>query len=115
MGNVTDLRLLSAIEFRARPYPSMSICAVLPTGLPSGAHSAEASSAASQVRSDYACGLGTGTRYFDTAPMYGAGLAQIRLGKYLAQHHRNDYVLSTKVGRLILDEATGACLDRRCW
>jgi len=37
------------------------------------------------------------------------------LGKYLAQHDRDDYVLSTKVGRLILDEATGACLDRRCW
>ena len=93
----------------------MSICAVLPSGLPGGARSAEASSAASQVRSDYACGLGTGTRYFDTAPMYGAGLAQIRLGKYLALHDRDDYVLSTKVGRLILDEATGACLDRRCW
>jgi aryl-alcohol dehydrogenase-like predicted oxidoreductase len=36
--------------------------------------------------------------------MYGAGLSEIRLGKYLAQHDRNDYVLSTKVGRLILDE-----------
>jgi D-threo-aldose 1-dehydrogenase len=45
-----------------------------------------------------------GTRFFDTAPMYGAGLAEIRLGKYLAQHDRDDYVLSTKVGRLILDE-----------
>src|SRR3984893_19077562 len=45
-----------------------------------------------------------GTRYFDTAPMYGAGLSEIRLGKYLAQHDRDDYVLSTKVGRLILDE-----------
>lgn len=45
-----------------------------------------------------------GTRYFDTAPMYGAGLADIRLGKYLAQHNRDEYVLSTKVGRLILDE-----------
>lgn len=56
-----------------------------------------------------------GTRFFDTAPMYGAGLAQIRLGKYLALHDRDDYVLSTKVGRLILDEATGAYLDRRCW
>ena len=54
MGNVTDLRLLSAIECRAWPYPSMSICAVLPTSLPSGAHSGEASSAASQVQSDYA-------------------------------------------------------------
>ena len=56
-----------------------------------------------------------GTRYFDTAPMYGAGLSEIRLGEYLAQHDRDDYVLSTKVGRLILDEATGAYLDRRCW
>ena len=45
-----------------------------------------------------------GTRFFDTAPMYGAGLAEIRLGKYLAQYDRDDYVLSTKVGRLVLDE-----------
>ncbi|HYR16202.1 MAG TPA: aldo/keto reductase, partial [Mycobacterium sp.] len=45
-----------------------------------------------------------GTRFFDTAPMYGAGLSEIRLGKYLAQHDRDDYVLSTKVGRLVLDE-----------
>jgi len=45
-----------------------------------------------------------GTRYFDTAPFYGAGLAEIRLGKELAKHKRNEYVLSSKVGRLILDE-----------
>jgi D-threo-aldose 1-dehydrogenase len=45
-----------------------------------------------------------GTRFFDTAPMYGAGLAEIRLGKYLAQHDRDDHVLSTKVSRLTLDE-----------
>ena len=45
-----------------------------------------------------------GTRYFDTAPMYGAGLSEIRLGEYLAQHSRDEYVLSTKVGRLVLDE-----------
>jgi D-threo-aldose 1-dehydrogenase len=45
-----------------------------------------------------------GTRFFDTAPMYGAGLSEIRLGKYLAQYDRDDYVLSTKVGRLVLDE-----------
>src|SRR5262245_66116083 len=46
-----------------------------------------------------------GTRYFDTAPFYGAGLSEIRLGKALATHRRDDYVLSTKVGRLILDES----------
>lgn len=45
-----------------------------------------------------------GTRFFDTAPFYGAGLAEIRLGKELAKHKRDDYVLSTKVGRIILNE-----------
>src|SRR5262245_17791068 len=45
-----------------------------------------------------------GTRYFDTAPFYGAGLAEIRLGKALSKHKRDDYVLSSKVGRVIFDE-----------
>jgi D-threo-aldose 1-dehydrogenase len=50
-----------------------------------------------------------GTRYFDTAPFYGAGLAEIRLGQALSRHKRNQYLLSTKVGRIILDEVeTGA-------
>ena len=45
-----------------------------------------------------------GIRYFDTAPFYGAGLAESRLGEVLSQHSRDEYALSTKVGRLILDE-----------
>ena len=45
-----------------------------------------------------------GTRYFDTAPFYGAGLSEIRLGEALSQYKRDEYVISTKVGRLILDE-----------
>ena len=45
-----------------------------------------------------------GIRYFDTAPFYGAGLAESRLGEVLSPHSRDDYALSTKVGRLILDE-----------
>jgi D-threo-aldose 1-dehydrogenase len=45
-----------------------------------------------------------GIRYFDTAPFYGAGLSEIRLGKALAKRERNEYILSSKVGRLILDE-----------
>jgi D-threo-aldose 1-dehydrogenase len=43
-------------------------------------------------------------RYFDTAPLYGAGLAEIRLGEALAGHKRDEYILSSKVGRVILDE-----------
>lgn len=45
-----------------------------------------------------------GIRHFDTAPLYGAGLAELRLGEALAKRNRDDYVLATKVGRLILDE-----------
>ncbi|MCG3056081.1 aldo/keto reductase, partial [Escherichia coli] len=45
-----------------------------------------------------------GIRYFDSAPFYGAGLAEIRLGKALSHRNRDEYVLSTKVGRVILDE-----------
>jgi Predicted oxidoreductases (related to aryl-alcoho l dehydrogenases) len=49
-----------------------------------------------------------GVRYYDTAPFYGAGLAEIRLGEALSRHKRDEFVLSTKVGRLILDEVEDA-------
>jgi D-threo-aldose 1-dehydrogenase len=42
-----------------------------------------------------------GCRYFDTAPYYGYGLSERRMGDALRPHPRGDYVLSTKVGRLI--------------
>ncbi|MGD0196804.1 MAG: aldo/keto reductase [Solirubrobacteraceae bacterium] len=42
-----------------------------------------------------------GVRYFDTAPHYGIGLSERRLGPLLAAHPRDAYVLSTKVGRLL--------------
>jgi len=45
-----------------------------------------------------------GVRYFDNAPFYGAGLAEIRMGEALKDKVRGDYVISTKVGRVILDE-----------
>jgi D-threo-aldose 1-dehydrogenase len=45
-----------------------------------------------------------GIRYFDNAPFYGAGLAELRMGEALAKRPRGEYVVSTKVGRVILDE-----------
>lgn len=45
-----------------------------------------------------------GVRYFDTAPLYGSGLAEIRLGEALSKRNRDEYFLSTKVGRIISDE-----------
>jgi hypothetical protein len=42
-----------------------------------------------------------GVRHFDVAPHYGLGLAERRLGSALAERPRDDYVLSTKVGRIL--------------
>lgn len=42
-----------------------------------------------------------GIRYFDTAPFYGAGLSEQRLGRFLADKPRAQVVVSTKVGRLL--------------
>lgn len=42
-----------------------------------------------------------GIRYFDTAPYYGFGLSESRLGDALQSTNRDEFVLSTKVGRLL--------------
>ena len=42
-----------------------------------------------------------GCRYFDTAPLYGLGLAETRVNRFLKGKPRDEYVLSTKVGRLM--------------
>ena len=43
----------------------------------------------------------SGIRFFDTAPHYGGGLAEERLGRFLSTKTRDDYVISTKVGRIL--------------
>ena len=52
-----------------------------------------------------------GIRYFDNAPFYGAGLAELRMGEALADRPRDEYVISTKVGRIVLDEVADAPRD----
>jgi len=42
-----------------------------------------------------------GVRYFDTAPLYGLGLSETRLNRFLRDKPRDDYLISTKVGRLL--------------
>lgn len=42
-----------------------------------------------------------GVRYFDTAPLYGFGLSETRLNRFLRGKPRDAYVLSTKIGRLL--------------
>ncbi|PJJ65375.1 aldo/keto reductase [Compostimonas suwonensis] len=48
-----------------------------------------------------------GIRYFDTAPHYGLGLSERRAGLALSSRPRDEFVLSTKVGRLIVDNPGG--------
>ncbi|WP_420117607.1 aldo/keto reductase [Micromonospora sp.] len=43
-----------------------------------------------------------GLRYFDTAPHYGLGLSERRIGAALRTRPRDEYVVSTKVGRLLV-------------
>lgn len=45
-----------------------------------------------------------GVRAFDTAPHYGVGLSEERVGAFLATKPRDEFVLSTKVGRLLVDD-----------
>lgn len=55
---------------------------------------------------DFAAAVDTawngGIRYFDTAPHYGLGLSERRLGEALRSRPRDEYVVSTKVGRLLV-------------
>jgi len=45
-----------------------------------------------------------GIRSFDTAPHYGVGLSEERMGRFLSSKPRAEFVLSTKVGRLLVDD-----------
>jgi D-threo-aldose 1-dehydrogenase len=54
--------------------------------------------AAAVVRAAYAVGV----RYFDTAPLYGNGLSEHRVGRSLHDMPRSSYILSSKVGRLLV-------------
>ncbi|MET7456007.1 aldo/keto reductase [Streptomyces sp. NPDC005574] len=57
-----------------------------------------ADSAAAAIEAAWAAGI----RYFDTAPHYGLGLSERRLGAALREHPRDAYVVSSKVGRLLV-------------
>ncbi|RCG32326.1 aldo/keto reductase [Sphaerisporangium album] len=53
-----------------------------------------------------------GIRYFDTAPHYGLGLSERRLGAALRAYPRESYTLSTKVGRLLVPAEGGGRDDQ---
>jgi D-threo-aldose 1-dehydrogenase len=65
------------------------------------------SDASEVVKSAFAHGI----NYFDTAPHYGKGTSERRLGALLSSYPRNSYILSTKIGRLLVPTTQGADPD----
>ncbi len=55
-----------------------------------------------------------GLRHFDTSPWYGRGQSEHRFGRFLYDRPRRDFVLSTKVGRLLRPTRTGE-VDNSFW
>lgn len=55
-----------------------------------------------------------GLRYYDTSPLYGFGLSELRFGAFLRAQPRSDFVLSTKVGRY-MTPPHGQDYDRGMW
>jgi D-threo-aldose 1-dehydrogenase len=68
-------------------------------GAPMGGFRATISDAEAVALTDTAFELGV--RYFDTSPFYGYGRSELRMGAALRERPRGDYVLSTKVGRIL--------------
>ncbi|MDR3440005.1 aldo/keto reductase [Telmatospirillum sp.] len=56
-----------------------------------------------------------GYRYFDTSPLYGHGLSELRVGRFLRTLPRESYLLSTKVGRYLVAPKKGEKVDLGQW
>jgi D-threo-aldose 1-dehydrogenase len=55
--------------------------------------------------------LNSGVKLFDTAPLYGLGVAEERVGKALSGVPRDNFVISTKVGRILNEDRKGLIYD----
>ena len=56
-----------------------------------------------------------GVRYFDTAPFYGYGKSEHRVGHFLRQQPRQAFLISTKVGRVFRASHNPATFDKGAW
>jgi D-threo-aldose 1-dehydrogenase len=56
-----------------------------------------------------------GLRYFDTAPFYGRGLSEHRLGSFLLERPRHEFVVTTKIGRILHRPKNMDAFDPKPW
>lgn len=68
-----------------------------------------------QARATLQAAWDGGTRFFDTAPWYGRGKSEHRLGAFLMDHPGDDVIVTTKVGRVLHPPADHATFDMAPW
>lgn len=69
----------------------------------------------SVAQATFEAAWGGGIRYYDTAPWYGRGLAEHRLGAFLRTKPRDDFFVTTKVGRTLHRPSDPKNFDREPW
>src|SRR6476646_465823 len=94
---------------RARLANSLDVTAIGLGSAPLGGLFSAVSDADAEATVAKAWSLGV--RFYDTAPLYGFGLAERRLGAFLRQQKRDSFAISTKVGRLLRAPDDGAAED----
>jgi len=67
------------------------------------------------AQSTFDAAWNAGVRYFDTAPWYGRGLSEHRTGAFLRTKPREDFFITTKVGRTLHRPADPKSFDRTPW
>ena len=67
------------------------------------------------AQATFQAGWDGGVRYYDTAPWYGRGLSEHRLGGFLRTKPRKEFFLTTKVGRTLHRPANAATFNRDPW
>jgi D-threo-aldose 1-dehydrogenase len=69
----------------------------------------------SDARATLEAAWDSGIRFYDTAPWYGRGLSEHRLGGFLRTRPRDEFLVTTKVGRTLHRPADPASFDRAPW
>src|SRR5437016_12678686 len=82
-------------------------------GAPFGDLFSELGEANALATIEHACALGIG--YFDTAPWYGCGKSEHRIGHVLRQGPRREFLISTKIGRVLVRPADPASYRPPMW
>ena len=66
-------------------------------------------------RATFEAAWDAGVRYYDTAPWYGRGLSEHRTGAFLRSQPRDEFLITTKVGRTLHRPADPKTFDRAPW